>query len=107
MSKRPGRDRQTPGTRPRSSKASERARLPEGFRAEPLRQEAERGWEESDKSAANGTRRRAEKVRAQKLRRQSAREKDALIARLTERVARLEEELAKRVKIRGGNSVSG
>ena len=68
------------------------------FTSEPLRREAERGWEESDRSAAKGIERRNNKARAHKRRRQTAREKDALIARLTQKVARLEKELAKHLK---------
>jgi len=73
------------------------------FNSEPLRREAERGWEESDRSAAKGVQRRNNKARAHKLRRQSAREKDQLIARLTQKVARLEAELAKHLKRRQEN----
>ena len=70
------------------------------FTSESLRREAERGWEESDRSAAKGIERRNIKARAHKRRRQTAREKDALIARLTQKVARLEEELAKHARRR-------
>ena len=73
------------------------------FTSEPLRREAERGWEESDRSTAKGVQRRNNKARAHKLRRQSAREKDQLIARLTQKVARLEAELAKHLKRRQEN----
>ncbi len=68
---------------------------PTSFTSAPLRREAERGWEESDRSAAEGVKRRNDKARAHKLRRQTARDKDALIARLTRKVAQLEEQLAK------------
>ena len=69
--------------------------------SEPLRREAERGWEESDRSAAKGVQRRNDKARAHKIRRQTDRDKDELIARLTQRVAQLEEELAKHRRRRG------
>jgi hypothetical protein len=73
------------------------------FTSEPLRREAERGWEESDRSAAKGIERRNNKARAHKRRRQTTREKDQLIARLTQKVARLEAELAKHLKRRQDN----
>ena len=86
------------GPKPGNTSTDRQARA--GFTSEPLRREAERGWEESDRTAAEGIRRRKNKARAHKLRRQTAREKDELIARLEKKVARLEEELAKHLKPR-------
>jgi hypothetical protein len=62
--------------------------------SEPLRQEAERGWEESDRSAAKGIRRRSKKAEAHKRRRERSGAKDDVIARLSERVDQLERQLA-------------
>jgi len=96
-----------PMSKPRGAKSQSQNRFPKrghtpvggphgsGFTAGPLRREAERGWEESDRSAAKGIQRRGDKARAHKLRRQTSRHKDELIARLRKRIAHLEEELAK------------
>jgi hypothetical protein len=98
MTRRPARNSKSPDARP--GKTSGPPQPPAGFRADPLRREAERGWAQSDESAAHGMQRRNKKARAQKLRRKVSRAKDDLIANLTERVTRLEAELAKLLKRR-------
>jgi len=99
MIKRRGKNTKSPDDRPEPAKTS-RNRQGDGFSYEPLRQEAERGWEDSARSAADGNQRRNKKARGHKLRREASRAKDELIARLAQRVARLEQELAKYLKRR-------
>ena len=95
MTKHVGRNNQSPNRRSRVGQSFGGVQSPAAYRSEPLRHEAERVWDESDRSTATGLERRNKRSQAQKLRRQSSREKDDLIARLSEKVARLEGELAR------------